>query len=99
MDKQFFVYIMTNKSNRVLYTGVTSNLIRRVSEHKEGLKGGFTARYFVHKLVYFETYSEAMTAIEREKQIKAGPRRRKIALIEGMNPLWTDLFPGLDPFS
>ena len=92
MGKQFYIYIMTNKSNRVLYTGVTGDLIRRVYEHKAGIKEGFTQRYFVNKLVYYEVCAEAKTAIAREKQIKAGPRRRKVALIERMNPRWDDLW-------
>lgn len=90
-ERRYFVYIMTNFTNTVLYTGVTNDLIRRVSEHRSSLNRGFTARYHVTKLVYFETYSDPVTAIAREKQIKAGPRKRKIDLVNRMNPTWGDL--------
>ena len=93
--KTFFVYIMTNKNNRVLYTGVTNDLLRRVYEHREKLMEGFTTRYNVTKLVYFESYSDPSRAIQREKQIKSGSRKQKIALIEKNNQGWTDLYPGL----
>jgi putative endonuclease len=91
MAKVFCVYIMTNKNNTVLYTGVTSNLLKRVREHKEGLLPGFTKRYNVTKLVYYETCDGAHTAIRREKQIKAGPRKKKEDLINSINPDWRDL--------
>ena len=93
--KTYFVYIMTNEYDRVLYTGVTNDLLRRVHEHREKLIKGFTSRYKVTKLVYFETHNDSITAIKREKQIKSGSRDRKIKLIEGSNPTWTDLYPGL----
>jgi putative endonuclease len=91
MEKQFFVYIMTNKTNTVLYTGVTNNLPRRVYEHKEKIGSKFTARYNVNKLVYYEVFQDAYSAIAREKQIKAGSRKKKLDLINGMNPDWRDL--------
>lgn len=93
--ESFFVYIMTNKHNRVLYTGVTKDLLRRVYEHGENLHEGFTSRYKVAKLVYFEIHSDPYTAIEREKQIKSGSRERKIMLVEKANPEWRDLNPEL----
>ncbi len=92
MDKQFYVYILTNWENTVLYTGVTNNLVRRVYEHREGLVDGFTKKYRVKKLVYFEEGIDASSAIAREKQIKGGSRKKKIALIESINPEWNDLW-------
>ena len=89
------VYIMANKRNGTLYTGVTSNLVRRVQQHKEDLVRGFTSRYGCKRLVYFEVYDEMMDAIAREKQIKAGSRKKKLALIEGLNPGWRDLYEEL----
>jgi putative endonuclease len=91
MQKQFYVYIRTNKGNRVLYTGITNNLRRRLREHKRNVPGSFTSKYKIVKLVYFEVWPKAWLAIAREKQIKAGSRKKKIALIEGMNPEWKDL--------
>src|SRR5215204_3309114 len=85
------VYIMTNKYNKVLYTGVTSNLFKRVNEHKEKLISGFSSRYNVTKLVYYEEYETMPEAIAREKQIKGGSRQKKIDLINGKNPEWKDL--------
>ena len=92
MDKQFYIYIMTNKSSRVLYTGVTNDLKRRVYEHRNKLVAGFTKKYNVVKLVYYEMVGNSYSGISREKQIKAGSRDRKIKLIESMNPQWKDLF-------
>lgn len=92
MEKHFYIYIMTNKSNAVLYTGVTNNLVRRVYEHKEKLVKGFTKKYKVNKLIYYEIFNEALGAIEREKQIKAGSRKKKLDLINSMNPEWNDLY-------
>ena len=89
--KEYYVYIMTNFSNSVIYTGVTNNLTRRVFEHKSGLMKGFAQRYRVTKLVYYESGADIYQAIKREKQIKAGSRQKKILLIESMNPQWTDL--------
>ncbi len=82
---------MTNKRNGTLYTGVTSDLLKRVHQHKNGLSGGFGSRYNCTRLVYFELFEDMTTAIAREKQIKAGSRQKKLALIEGANPEWTDL--------
>lgn len=77
---------MTNKNDRVLYTGVTGDLIKRVYEHKEKIVDGFTKRYNMNKLVYYEEYNEILSAIEREKQIKAGSRKKKLELVNRMNP-------------
>ena len=95
MNKQYYVYIMTNKYNTVLYTGVTNDLKRRVYEHKSGLGGGFTSKYNIAKLVYYEVCNDAYSAIAREKQIKGGSRQKKIDLINGMNSGWTDLYEEL----
>ena len=92
MAKYYFVYIMTNKNNTVLYTGVTNNIIRRVCEHKEGLDEGFTKKYNVKKLVYFESFDDVGLAIAREKQIKAGSRVKKVNLINKSNNEWKDLW-------
>ena len=89
---QYSVYILTNRYNSVLYTGVTNNLERRVLEHRSGKGSRFTSKYNVHKLVYFESSDDINEAISREKQIKAGSRQQKIALIDSMNPEWKDLF-------
>jgi putative endonuclease len=91
MNKQYYVYIMTNKGNRVLYTGVTNDLQRRVYEHKNKLVKGFTKKYNVIKLVFYEVCNDIESAILREKQIKGWLRAKKIALIESMNPEWRDL--------
>jgi putative endonuclease len=91
MKQQYYVYIMTNKHHTVLYTGVTNDLVRRVHEHKTGLGSTFTSRYNVTKLVYYEVCEGPQSAISREKQIKAGPRRKKLDLIESMNTDWQDL--------
>ncbi len=92
MDKQSFIYILTNKTNTVLYTGVTNDLKRRVYEHKNKLIKRFTRRYNITKLIYYEIFNSIVTAIEREKQIKAGSREDKIALIGKLNPEWQDLY-------
>ena len=86
------IYIMTNKNNAVLYTGVTSNLFKRVSEHKDKIVAGFTSAYNVTKLVYYEEFETMPEAIAREKQIKGGSRRKKLDLINSKNPEWKDLF-------
>ena len=83
---------MTNKTNGVLYTGVTNNLLRRIYEHKEKLNEGFTKRYNVNKLVYYEIFTDPLSAITREKQIKAGSRKKKLNMITNMNPEWKDLY-------
>jgi putative endonuclease len=95
MGHQYFVYILTNDRHTVLYTGVTNDLVRRVSEHREHGLSGFTRRYNVDKLVFYEETNDVRSAIAREKQIKAGSRRKKVALIESMNPDWRDLFENL----
>lgn len=88
----FFVYILTNKNNTVLYTGMTNDLRKRVWEHKEKLYKGFTNKYNVEKLVYFERFSHADDAVLREKQIKGGSRQKKINLIKNFNPNWIDFY-------
>lgn len=87
-----YVYILSNVTGSVLYVGVTNHLVRRITEHREGKAGSFTARYNVNHLVYWEDADEVTSAIEREKQIKGGSRRRKIELIESANPHWHDLY-------
>jgi putative endonuclease len=94
--KQGFVYLLTNQGHTVIYTGVTSDLVRRIYEHQQHLVEGFTKKYRVTKLVYFESYDSIEDAIAREKQIKAGSRRKKILLIESMNPTWKDLSEEID---
>ena len=92
----YYVYIMTNKHNTVLYTGMTNDLIRRVYVHKNHMdKGSFTARYNVEKLVYFEQTESVVSAIEREKQIKSWNRKRKLDLVESQNPEWVDIYESL----
>ena len=92
MSNAYYVYILTNKNNTVLYTGVTNNLIRRIYEHKNKLdKKSFTARYNADKLVYYETTNSIESAIFREKQIKSGSRQKKIDLINSFNPLWEEI--------
>jgi putative endonuclease len=86
------VYIMTNKRHGTLYTGVTSNLTGRVYQHKNAELDGFTKKYRCKLLVYFEPYEDMLSAIEREKQIKAGSRKKKLLLIESLNPEWNDLY-------
>ena len=95
MDQQYFVYILTNSHHNVLYTGATNNLVRRVFEHREKVIVGFTSRYNLGKLVFYEPAGDVRGVIEREKRIKAGSRVKKIALINGMNPEWRDLYEGL----
>ena len=90
--KQYYVYIMTNKINTVLYTGITSNLKKRMWVHKEKTIKGFTKKYNIDKLVYWEIFNDPENAILREKQIKAGSRSKKIELIKGINPEWKDLY-------
>ncbi|MGK7954350.1 MAG: GIY-YIG nuclease family protein [Crocosphaera sp.] len=95
MNQQYFIYIMTNKNNKVLYTGVTNNLVRRVYEHKNKLIDGFTQKYNIIKLVYYEIFDNPSGAIEREKQIKGGSRQKKINLINSINPQWDDLYKNI----
>jgi putative endonuclease len=91
MHKQYYIYIMTNKLNRVLYTGLTSNLEKRVYEHKSKLIEEFTKKYNVDKLIYCEEFDNINEAIVREKQIKSRNRQKKVDLITKMNPAWKDL--------
>jgi len=90
--KQPAVYIMASKRNGTLYTGVTSNLPQRTWQHREGVADGFTRRYRCKMLVWFEMHDNMEAAIVREKQIKAGSRKKKLALIESFNPQWRDLY-------
>ncbi len=92
MKKRGYTYILFNKKHGTLYVGVTSDLIKRVYEHKNKLVEGFTKKYSVDKLGYYELFEDILSAIEREKQLKAGNRKKKIELIEGMNPMWKDLY-------
>lgn len=96
MQHQFFVYILTNRHHTVLYTGVIGNLPRRLAGHRAKTFAGFTARYNLEKLVFYESASDARSAIAREKQIKGGSRQAKLALITHMNPDWRDLFPPVE---
>jgi len=95
MDKQFYVYIMTNKHNTVFYTGVTNDLKRRIYEHRNKLVKGFTTKYNINKLVYYEVFEDAYNAISREKQLKAGSRKKKVGLINSTNKEWNDLYDEL----
>ncbi len=95
MSKQYYAYIMTNKRNTVLYIGVTNDLRRRVYEHKEKLVDGFTKKYNITKLVYYEIFLDPENAIMREKHLKAGSRQKKIDLINQMNKEWRDLYEQL----
>jgi len=90
-EKIYYVYLLTNKHNTVIYTGVTNDLARRVHEHKNKLIKGFTSRYNINKLVYFEECNDVTAAIFREKQIKGGSRKDKINLVNSSNPDWKDL--------
>jgi putative endonuclease len=95
MEKQYLVYILTNKRHIVLYTGVTSDLQKRVYQRRMKLVAGFTSRYNVGKLVFYEVADNTVAAISREKQIKGGSRTKKIDLINSMNPQWQDLYESL----
>ena len=92
MNKSYLVYILTNKRNGTLYIGMSNNIVRRVYEHKNKMVDGFTKKYNVNKLVYFETANDINSAISREKQIKAGSRQKKIDLINSINKGWKDLY-------
>jgi len=94
-DRQPVVYIMASKRNGTLYTGVTSNLVQRVYQHREGSLPGFTTRYGCKMLVWYELHATMAEAIAREKQINAGSRKKKLALIETSNPGWRDLYDDL----
>ena len=90
-SKTYYVYILTSKRNGTLYVGVTNDLKRRIYEHKNNLIKGFTQKYNIHNLVYYEETNDVNIAIEREKQIKSWSRKKKLALIEKDNPAWNDL--------
>jgi putative endonuclease len=93
--KNFYVYILCSKQNGTLYTGVTSNLVKRVYEHKNNLADGFTRKYYVHLLIWYEVHQTAESAITREKQIKTWKRSWKLKLIEEHNPEWNDLYESI----
>jgi len=92
LSNQYYVYILTTSRNTALYTGITNDLVRRVYEHKNEIVGGFTKKYKVHKLVYYEAGGDVLVAIAREKQIKSWVRQKKLALITKFNPGWRDLY-------
>lgn len=95
MEKEFYVYIMASKRNGTLYIGVTSDLIKRAWQHKAKIVEGFTSKYEVHDLVYYEKHESPYSAIQREKRLKEWKRKWKLELIESMNPDWEDLYDGL----
>jgi putative endonuclease len=95
MTKTFYVYLMTNRSRVVLYTGITNSLVRRVWEHQNGEIEDFTKKYRVNRLVYYKNFDDPRHAISREKEIKGWRRGKKNALVETLNPKWTDLSPML----
>jgi putative endonuclease len=95
MNRSYCIYMMTNKYNTTIYTGVTSNLMGRVGQHRDGEIKGFTQKYNLHKLVYYEVYEDVQSAILREKQIKSWKRIKKIDLVNTMNPEWKDLYSEL----
>lgn len=97
MEKKFFVYMLANKPRGTLYIGLTSNLPKRIWEHREKVFDGFTKRYAITQLVWFEPYDEAEYAIAREKRLKRWNREWKFALVEGANPTWRDLYDDLGP--
>src|SRR3990167_2432699 len=92
MSKEYYIYLLTNKHNNVLYTGVSNDLIRRIYEHKNKLQKGFTEKYNVERLVYYEIYADIADAIMLEKQIKGWSRKKKNELINQFNPKWKDLY-------
>ena len=96
-QKQYYIYIATNKRHTVIYVGVTNNLFKREDQHKNKInKNSFTAKYNIDTVVYYEAYDDIKIAIAREKQIKAGSRKKKIELIEKMNPEWKDLIKEIE---
>jgi putative endonuclease len=95
IKNQYYIYILANKRNGTLYIGVTSNLVKRVYEHKNNIIEGFSKKYNIHKLVYYEITDDIESAIRREKQLKKWNRKWKINLIENSNPEWIDLYFGL----
>ena len=92
MNESFYIYILAGRKRGTLYIGVTSNLTKRVYEHKNGLVDGFTKKYGVHRLVYYEVAEDAATALSREKQMKKWNRSWKLKLIEEQNPEWSDMY-------
>lgn len=96
MEKRFYVYILASQRNGTLYVGVTSDLARRMDEHRNGSVDGFTKTYAVHLLVHYEVYDDAESAITREKRLKAWKRQWKLELIENNNPNWNDLWISLN---
>jgi len=92
MSKEYYIYLLANKHTNVLYTGVTNDLMRRIYEHKNKLQKGFTEKYNVDRLVYYEVYDDIANAITREKQIKGWTRKKKNELISQLNPKWKDLY-------
>jgi putative endonuclease len=97
MDKQYYTYILSNRKNGALYVGVTSDLIKRVWEHKNKVMKGFTCRYNIDKLMYYEIFGDPENAIKREKRLKCYKRQWKIDLIEKGNPEWRDLYDEILP--
>ena len=95
MNRQYYVYILTCESNKALYIGMTNDLIKRIYEHKNKVVKGFTSRYNIDRLVYYEVFESPEEAIIREKQLKGGSRKKKEVLINGFNPQWKDLYDGL----
>jgi len=94
-QKYYYVYILSNKYNNVIYVGITNDLIRRVYEHKNKLIEGFAEKYNVYKLVYYELFNDPINAITREKQLKGYSRKKKVELINSFNPEWKDLYENL----
>ena len=92
MGRQYYIYIMTNQNNTTIYTGITNNLKRRVFEHKNKLVKGFTKKYSIDKLVYYEIFKDPGNAILREKRLKGSSRARKNKLVESVNPQWVDFY-------
>lgn len=97
MEKIYYIYILASRRNGTLYTGITSDLAKRVWEHKNKLVEGFTYKYNVNKLVYYEEYNDVYEAIQREKRLKGWHRKWKLALIEKNNPYWNDLYSNISP--
>jgi putative endonuclease len=94
-NKQYYIYLICNKNNTTIYTGITSDIKRRIWEHKNKTTKGFSSKYNLYKLLYYEIFNDPENAIIREKQIKSGSREKKIELIESMNPKWIDLYDNL----
>ena len=95
MRKEYYIYLLTHNHSNVLYTGVTNDLIRRIYEHKNKLQKGFTEKYNVDRLVYYEVYADIVGAITREKQIKGWSRKKKNELVNHANPKWKDLYESI----